>query len=127
MRLLLDTHSFVWWLADSGRLSAKAFALIADESHDIFVSAATAWELSTMDRPGEPPSPEAPFDIAGAMADQGFHELPVSVRDAEIGGRLPGDHRDPFAPLLAAQALSRGLVIVSGDESLDRYGVDRVW
>ena len=128
MRLLLDTHAFIWWIADSGRLSRTAYGLIADESHDIIVSAASAWEIATKYRFGKSALPEtAAFDVAGAIANQGFLELPISVRDAEHAGRLPGPHRDPFDRMLIAQALSRGLVLVSRDEVLDRYGVNRVW
>jgi len=128
VRLLLDTHAFIWWIADSGRLSATARNLIADESHDIIVSAASAWEIATKYRLGKLalPAPAA-FDVAGAISDQGFLELPISVRDAEHAGRLPGPHRDPFDRMLIAQAVSRGLVLVSRDEALDRYGVNRVW
>lgn len=128
MRLLLDTHAFVWWIADSGKLSARAYSLIADESHDISVSAASAWEISTKYRLGKLPLAEvAAFDIGGAIASQGFRGLPVSVRDAEHGGRLPGPHRDPFDRMLIAQAVSRGLVLVSRDKVFDKYGVNRVW
>ena len=128
MRLLLDTHAFIWWIADSGRLSQRARSLIADESHDIIVSAASAWEIATKYRLGKLAMPEtAAFDVAGAISNQGFRELPISVRDAEHAGRLPGPHRDPFDRMLIAQAVSRGLVLVSRDEVLDRYGVNRVW
>lgn len=128
MRLLLDSHAFVWWIADSDRLSARAYRLIADEAHEIFVSAATAWELATKYRLGKLPLPEeAAFDMAGAIVGQGFRELPIGVQDASLAGRLPGPHRDPFDRMLMAQAASHGLVLVSRDEVFDRYGVSRVW
>ncbi len=128
MRLLLDTHAFIWWIADSGRLSQRARGLIADESHDIIVSAASAWEIATKYWLGKSALPEAAaFDVAGAISNQGFLELPVSVRDAEHAGSLPGPHRDPFDRMLIAQALSRGLVLVSRDQVFDGYGVNRVW
>lgn len=128
MRLLLDSHAFVWWIADSDRLSARAHRLIADETHEIFVSAATAWELATRYRLGKLPLPEeAAFDMAGAIVGQGFRELPIGVQDASLAGRLPGPHRDPFDRMLMAQAASHGLVLVSRDEVFDRYGVSRVW
>ena len=128
MRLLLDTHAFIWWIADSGRLSRTAYGLIADESHDIIVSAASAWEIATKYRLGKLAIPPATaFDVAGAISDQGFVELPISVRDAEHAGRLPGPHRDPFDRMLIAQAASRGMALVSRDGVFDRYGVNRVW
>jgi len=72
------------------------------------------------------PTPAA-FDVAGVISGQGFLELPISVRDAEHAGRLPGPHRDPFDRMLVAQAVSRGMALVSRDEAFDRYGVNRIW
>lgn len=128
MRLLLDSHAFLWWIADSNRLSARAYRLIADESNEIYVSAATAWELATRYRLGKLPLPEeAAFDMAGAIVGQGFRELPIGVQDASLAGRLPGPHRDPFDRMLMAQATTGGLVLVSRDEVFDQYGVNRLW
>ena len=128
MRALLDTHAFVWWLADSGRLSRAAYRAIADEENDIVVSAASAWEITTKYRLGKLPEGEiAAVDVAGSIAGQGFGELTISVADAERAGRLPGPHRDPFDRMIIAQALARDLVIVSIDAVFDRYGVNRLW
>ena len=128
MRVLLDTHALLWWIADSGRLSRKAWRLIADETNDIAVSAASAWEIATKHRIGKLPGGEAvALDVGHHIAGQGFDELPISVSDAERAGRLPGPHRDPFDRMLAAQALARRLVVVSADRVFDRYGLDRLW
>ncbi len=128
MRLLLDTHAFVWWIADSCRLSERASQLIADESRDVFVSAASAWEMATKYRLQKLPLPElAAFDMAGAIAGQGFRELSIRVQDASLAGRLPGPHRDPFDRMLIAQSLAHGMALVSRDAMFDRYGVTRVW
>lgn len=127
MRLLLDTHAFLWWIADSGRLSAKARRLIADETNDIVVSAASAWEIATKHRIGRLPGGEAvALDVGGHIAGQGFGQLPISVGDAERAGHLPGPHRDPFDRMLAAQALARDLAIVSSDAVFDGWGVNRL-
>ena len=128
MRALLDTHALLWWLADSERLSVPARRTIADESSEILVSAASAWEIATKFRLGRlEASGAVALDIAGAVASQGFEELAISVADAERAGRLPGPHRDPFDRMLIAQALSRDLVIVSIDTAFDPYGVNRHW
>ena len=128
MRLLLDTHAFVWWIADSCRLSEKARALIADESRDVFVSAASAWEMATKYRLQKLDLPElAAFDMAGAIAGQGFRELPIRVQDASLAGKLPGPHRDPFDRMLIAQSLAHGMALVSRDSVFDAYGVNKVW
>ena len=126
--LLLDTHAFLWWIADSGRLSGPARAAIANESNDIAVSAASAWEIATKFRIGKLPGCEAvAVDVAGHIAGQGFEELEIGVADAERAGRLPGTHRDPFDRMLAAQALAHDFPVVSVDPVFDRFGVNRLW
>ena len=126
--VLLDTHAFLWWIADSERLSSAAREVIADESNDIVVSAASAWEISTKFRIGKLPGCEAvAVDVPGHIAGQGFVKLAIGVADAERAGRLPGPHRDPFDRMLAAQALAREFPVVSVDPVFDGFGVIRVW
>lgn len=128
MRVLLDTHAFLWWVADSSRLSARARGLIAAPENPVFVSAASAWEIATKYRTGKlPEAAHVALDVAGIIADQGFEELPITVADAERAGRLPGTHRDPFDRMLAAQALGRDLPLVSKDAVLDEFAVQRLW
>ena len=128
MPVLLDTHAFLWWIADSKRLSGPARTVIADELNDIVVSAASAWEIATKFRIGKLPGCEAvAVDVAGHIAGQGFEELAIGVADAERAGRLPGPHRDPFNRMLAAQALAREFPVVSADPVFDRFGVIRLW
>ena len=84
MRILLDTHAFLWWLVGSPRLVETARRAIADDDNDVLVSAATAWEIATKYRLGKLPEADAlASDIRAAIAGQGFEELPVSVGDAE--------------------------------------------
>ena len=128
MRVLLDTHAFLWWLSDSEKISTAAFHAIVDESNDIVVSAASAWEIATKFRIGKLPGCEAvATDVAGHIRRQGIEELAIGVADAERAGRLPGRHRDPFDRMLAAQALARDLVIISADRMFDDYNVNRLW
>ena len=128
MRALLDTHAFLWWLVDSARLSMVAYDAVADDANDIFVSAASAWEIATKHRLGRlPEDAAAALDVTASIADQGFEELAISVDDAERAGRLPGPHRDPFDRMLIAQAQGRSLVIVSIDSAFDSYAVHRLW
>ena len=128
VRALLDTHAFLWWLADSGRLSKTAQHAIADDTNEIVVSAASAWEIATKVRIGKLPGAEAlARDIAGHIARQGFEELAIDVAVAERAGHLPGPHRDPFDRMLIAQALAHDLAMVSIDPMFDRYGVARLW
>ncbi len=128
MRLLLDTHTFLWWLAGNTRLSIKGRLVIEDAGSDVIVSAASAWEITTKHRIGKLPEASAVAqDVAGAIASQGFEELPVTVADAERAGRLPGPHRDPFDRLLIAQAIRHDLATLSIDKVFDHYGVNRLW
>lgn len=128
MRLLLDTHAFLWWLAGSSRLPLAARRAIADESNHVLVSAASAWELTTKHRLGKLPGADAIADrITDAIAEQGFEELPITVDDAARAGALPGPHRDPFDRMLIAQSQSHALTIISTDAEFDQYGVRRIW
>lgn len=128
VRALLDTHAFLWWIADSGRLSGAAHDAIADETNEIAVSAASAWEIATKYRLGKLPGGAAvATDVVGQIAGQGFVEMPIGVADAERAGRLPGPHRDPFDRMLIAQAHAGDLTVVSIDAVFDVYGVNRLW
>ena len=128
MRALLDTHTFLWWLTESSRLSETVRRTIFDPSVEKLISAATAWEITTKHRLGKLPDADPiASDIPGAIAAQGFQELPLSVADAARAGALPGPHRDPFDRMLIAQALSRDLGLISNDAAFDRYPVRRLW
>ena len=125
MRMLLDTHAFLWWLTDNARLSRRARRMIGNDANDLVVSAASAWEIATKVRLGR--LPDIGAGIAASIAGEGFGQIPITVADAERAGRLPGPHRDPFDRMLVAQAMSRGIPIVSIDAVFDRYEVRRFW
>ena len=127
MRLLLDTHVLIWWLAGDLLLSASAKAAIADPGNEAFVSAASAWEIATKSRIGKLPQAAALADLSGVLGGQGFVELPITVRHGQAAGSLPGPHRDPFDRMLIAQAVLVDLVLVSNEAVFDRYGVRRLW
>ena len=128
MRLLLDTHALLCWLDGSRRLSRKARAAIGDEATSVFVSAASAWEITTKARLGKlPGAVDVAADVAGCVAGQGFSAMDITILHAQRAGRLPGDHRDPFDRMLIAQAQLEDLPIVSDDDAFDGYGVTRFW
>ena len=88
MRILLDTHALLWWLAGSDRLSAVAHGAIADDANEILVSAASAWEIATKHRVGRLPGAAAVAeDVTGCLLDQGFQPLAITVSDGERAGR----------------------------------------
>ena len=128
MRLLLDTHAFLWWLAGSERLPTRVRHAIRDDANSKLISAASAWEITTKHRFGKlPDAGQLAHDFAGAIAGEGFEELPISVHDAARAGGLPGPHRDPFDRVLIAQALAENLVLISNEDLFDGYGVRRLW
>lgn len=128
MKLLLDTHTLLWWAAGDEALSAKARDAMLDEDNTIFVSAASAWEIATKHRLGKLPQAEPIVaDIASAIAEEGFVDLPISVHHGQASGALPSIHRDPFDRMLAAQALAESMALVSNDQIFDAYGAVRLW
>jgi PIN domain nuclease of toxin-antitoxin system len=128
VRLLLDTHALLWWWAGDNSLSQRAREAIADTSAEIFVSAASAWELATKHRSGRLPGLDTVMrDLRGAISGQGFLTLPITLRHGEMAGGLPGPHRDPFDLILMAQAMVEDLCLVSNETPFDAYGVHRLW
>lgn len=128
MRLLLDTHAFLWWLAGDIRLSKRVRALIASDDHEVFVSAASAWEIATKHRLGKLPGASAIVDDLGAaVASQSFVPLSISLAHAQRAGTLPGEHRDPFDRMLIAQSHAEALTLVSNEKLFDGLGVTRLW
>lgn len=128
MRVLLDTHAFLWWLDGDKRLPVNVRRLVAEERNTIFVSAASAWEISTKFRLGRlPAAADVAADIAGCIASQGFSPLEITVQHAQRAGGLPGAHRDPFDRTLIAQSQMEDLPIVSNEEVFEEYGLNRVW
>jgi PIN domain nuclease of toxin-antitoxin system len=128
VRLLLDTHALLWWLAGDEALSNTARRAIGDPDNEIFVSAAAAWEIATKYRLGRLPGAAiVAVDIAGAVASQGFIELPINIRDGLTAGGLPAIHKDPFDRMLIAQAIAADMVIVSNEGLFNAYGVPRLW
>lgn len=128
MRILLDTHALLWWLAGDPLLSGVAQATISDASNEVFVSAASAWEVSTKHRLGklQGAGPLA-VDFAREMRKQGFLELPISWDHVQVAGALPGPHRDPFDRMLIAQARGEKMGLVSNEAVFDAYEVTRIW
>ena len=128
MRLLLDTHAFLWWVAASGGLSRKARSAVASARNECFVSVASGWEIAIKVSLGK-------LRIDGALdrflpeqlAANGFQPLAIDLKHAARVATLPFHHRDPFDRLLVAQALEEDLAVVTADPVFAKYGVNRVW
>lgn len=127
MRVLLDTHAFLWGVADDPRLSLGARRAIADAT-ERFLSIASCWEIAIKVSCGKLTLPK-PFEkfIPEQLELNPFRLLPIDLDDVARAGALPFHHRDPFDRMLAAQALNDELTIVSADPVFRKYGVKRVW
>jgi len=120
LRLLLDTHVFLWWLNDDSQLGICAKTAIADGKNQVFISAATGWEISIKRALGKL---NAPNDLDSFVEDEGFTHLPVTFFHGSQAGLLPMHHKDPFDRMLIAQAQAEGLQLVTVDEIIQKYGV----
>jgi PIN domain nuclease of toxin-antitoxin system len=128
MKLLLDTHALLWWWSEPAKLSPRVLGLLRDPSTDVVVSAASAWEISTKHRLGKLPSGGSMIEgWSGRLAEDRFRELPIGSGHAFRADSLPGEHRDPFDRMLAAQSIVEGLPIASADAALSAFGAERVW
>ena len=121
MRLLLDTHVLLWWLADDRKLSKDARTTIADAKHQALVSAASVWEVAI--KAGLGRIEIELDDLEGAILKCGFEPLPIVVRHAVRVGQLSDVHRDPFDRMLVAQASVEELRLVTHDRVFERYGL----
>ena len=120
MRLLLDSHTLLWALADDPRLGERAKAAIADAANLVAVSAATVWEVSVKRALGKV---EAPEDLLAQLAEARFFPLAITLDHAHAAGALPRHHDDPFDRMLVAQARAERLTIVTRDPAIARYGI----
>ena len=128
MRLLLDTHALIWWWLDGPQLPKSGRDAIGSPANDIFVSAATVWEIATKWRIGKLQEIEDPeSQYAPLMARNGFVSLPIDDRHTMRAGLLPGEHRDPFDRLIAAQALIEDLTVITRDPAFAAFGCDVIW
>ena len=128
MRLLLDTHAFLWFVAGDTTLSARGRALIEDDANEKLVSLASLWEIAIKTSIGKLPL-KKPFEqfIPEQLQRNGFQVFGLTVEHTAKVAALPLHHRDPFDRMLVAQCLVENLPLLSSDEPLDAYGIQRLW
>lgn len=128
MRLLLDTHAFLWYVWDAPELSATAISLIEDVDNEKCVSIASLWEMAIKVSTGRL-ALKRPFnDIKSELIDgNGFELLPIEFSHTVTLSTLPFHHKDPFDRLLIAQSLTDNLSLISNESIFDSYGVQRRW
>jgi PIN domain nuclease of toxin-antitoxin system len=128
MRILLDTHAWLWFVLGDAALSPAARSLIEDPNNEKLVSPASYWEIAIKISMGKYvlPQPYLQF-IDHAIQGQSFVVLPIQATHTALVCSLPFHHRDPFDRLLVAQALAEGIPLVSCDVGMEAYGVRRLW
>jgi PIN domain nuclease of toxin-antitoxin system len=128
LKLLLDTHALIWWLAGDDALSLPAREAIADMANEVAVSAASVMEISTKFRLGKlPQAALLARDFEAIIAAQGFTELPIRFGHARVAGAMNIAHKDPFDRLLIAQAQTEDMILVSNEALFDGSAVRRLW
>lgn len=128
MKYLLDTHTFLWWNMDDTQLSPLAREIISDGDNEIFLSAATAWEIAIKTARGRLELPEDPTRyVSNRMKLHGFQALPVHIHHAAHVYKLPMHHADPFDRLLIAQSQIESMPLISVDAEIQKYEVEVLW
>lgn len=120
MSLLLDTHVVLWWLADDPTLGTEIKDRL-DHEPDVYISAATIWEVTIKQSIGKLPKPD---DLPERIRDSGFRKLDITAGHAIAAGRLPLIHRDPFDRMLIAQARTEDLALVTRDPEIAKYDLE---
>jgi PIN domain nuclease of toxin-antitoxin system len=127
LKILLDTHALIWWLRGDSRLSDLAAVILRDPENEILISAVVGWELAIKVGLWKIKPASLIEQLADAVSNETFIELPITLAHAIRAGLLAPHHRDPFDRLLSAQALVLDVPILSADRLFDLYGVQRFW
>ena len=118
MNVLLDTHTLLWLVSAPSDVDASALAVIADPDTNVWVTAASAWEIAIKTRLGRLDGEALLSAWADIIAGMRTTELPIESPDAILAGRLPWEHKDPFDRVIVAQALRRNLTIATRDSKI---------
>ncbi|MCJ7784306.1 MAG: type II toxin-antitoxin system VapC family toxin [Desulfobacterales bacterium] len=128
MKVLLDTHTFLWWITDDPKLSLRVRGIISDGENEIFISAATGWEIAIKSQIGRLKLPDEPQRfILEQLKINGMKRLPIEMRHALHVSTLPAYHQDPFDRILIAQAQMEDLPVLSADPEIGKYEVTIIW
>jgi len=128
MRVLIDTHVFLWWIEDNPRLSPRAREIIGNIENEVFLSAASGWEIAIKARLGRIKLPQDPARfVMEQVAINAFRTLPIQLGHALHIYTLPPIHRDPFDRILVAQSQLENMPIITADSYIARYPVEVIW
>ncbi|MBD2667167.1 PilT protein-like [Richelia sinica FACHB-800] len=126
--ILMDTHTFIWYVTDDSQISNQVLEVINDENNQIFLSIASVWEMGIKHGLGKL-SFNVPFEtfIRQQMSINDFTLLDIKISHINTVAQLPLHHRDPFDRILIAQAIVENIPIISGDSKFDAYPIQRLW
>jgi PIN domain nuclease of toxin-antitoxin system len=128
MNALLDTHAFLWWITDTPELSPRAREVISDGHNQLFLSAASGWEIAIKAKLGRLQLPQnLERFVSEHVSLNAISSLPIQLSHALHVYTLPDHHRDPFDRILVAQSQLEKLPIVTKDPQIARYSVDVIW
>ncbi len=127
MKILLDTHVFLWAIGTSTKLSAGTIEMLGNKSTEVFLSVASFWEIALKYAKGNLILPDPPkVFVPRAIAAASIKSLPIVLRETILIGELPLHHRDPFDRMIITQAKVHKLIIVTGDQLFDKYDVETI-
>lgn len=128
MRLLLDTHVWLWMLSAPERLNAATQSALADSATELWLSVASAWEVAIKHARGKLPLPDPVGDLVALSSERfGMNVLPIRLPHALTAAELPPHHNDPFDRLLIAQAQLESMTLVTADKLVTKYGAAVLW
>jgi PIN domain nuclease of toxin-antitoxin system len=128
MKLLLDTCTFLWWMAEERKIPRAVLRRLQRDENEILLSVSSAWEIAIKSKIGRLDLPSAPLAFVHEAVDlYRLTVLPIELADAVRAGELPLHHKDPFDRLLVAQAQLRNIAIVTPDAAFAPYGVATLW
>lgn len=128
MRLILDTHAFLWWIVDSPQLPSRVRDVMRNPANELFLSVASAWEIAIKVNLGRLRLPDRPDRfIPGQLMKNAIEPLPVEMSHALHVSRLPAIHRDPFDRIIIAQSILEKMPVVTRDSDIAKYKIKTVW
>jgi len=128
MRALLDTHTFLWWIIDNPQISSRVRDIMSNSSNELFLSAASCWEIAIKAKIGRIKLPDRPqIFVSQQMALNTIQGLPIQISHALHVFNLPHHHKDPFDRIIIAQAQLEKLPILTSDAMISKYKVKIIW
>jgi PIN domain nuclease of toxin-antitoxin system len=127
MKILLDTHTFLWYIQDNQRLSVKVAELLENSRHDLYLIIVSLWEIAIKVGKGKLILDNSFDELQEILGQLKIENLPVTFADTKIYITLPSYHGDPFDRMLIAQAMNHSLIVISRDSAFDAYPIQRLW